>query len=363
MKILFVFEQIDLHEVHLVRGLSQGLDVEVDVLCSMQGHNHRLLSDLGIPVERSQYRSKVDFAAINRIREKLEEGAYDIVHAFTSRALANVLWAVRRLVTRPQVVMFRGIMDRVKRFDPATWMTYYHPNLTAVSCISDSARRGLEASRVQAELRTIHLGIDRSWFERPQHHTSAKLPIPEGAFAVGCVANIRPVKGIDLLLQAATRLTKYTDIHWLLIGSLDDQRVAELANDPRIVDRVHLLGFRSDVEQLVRQLDLFVMPSRKEGLSKSLMEAMGQRVCPIISDVGGMPELVRHQQDGLVFAKEDVAGLTEAIETLYTNHALRDRYAQSAQQRIFHDFSTQQMIDKTHHLYQDILSRPIRQAA
>ncbi len=363
MKTLLAFGTIDLHEVQLVLGLAAKPDVSIHVMCNTNCPNSQRLVAAGVDVEHLDCRNKLDRSAIKQLKKKLASGKCDIVQTFTSRILANTLWAVRGLPQPPKVVSFRGVMGRLSRFDPATWLTYLNPRLAAVSCISEAARQGLIDSRVRAKLRTIHLGLDESWFADYHQPSLTNCGIPAGAFTVGCVANIRPVKGIDLLLRSALDLVKHREIHWVLVGEVRDKQVQRLAADPRLAGRVHPLGFREDGAELAGSFDVFVMPSRQEGLSKSLMEAMAQGVCPVITDVGGMPELVRHERDGLVVPKENVPALTAAIEALYHNAQLRHNLSESARQRILRDFSTQKMIDETYRFHQELLDNTTRRAA
>ena len=122
--------------------------------------------------------------------------------------------------------------------------------------------------------------------------------IPKDAFVVGAVANMRPVKGLDILLRAAQELTDLRDLHLLLVGAVQDSRVSTLAADHRIADRTHLVGPRPDGGSYTGLMDVYVSPSRMEGLSMLIMEAMAQEVSLVVSDVGGNTELIRDQVDG-----------------------------------------------------------------
>ncbi len=117
-----------------------------------------------------------------------------------------------------------------------------------------------------------------------------------------------------------------------------------------------LTGYRDDAVELVSGADLFVMPSRREGLCRALLEAMSQGVCPIVSNAGGMKEAVRHGVDGLVTPAEDVQALADAIRSLYQQRQRISEYGESAKQRIVDFFSPQKVADQTIELYQRVLS-------
>jgi glycosyltransferase involved in cell wall biosynthesis len=191
--------------------------------------------------------------------------------------------------------------------------------------------------------------------ERPGRRGLLQFDVPEKAFVVGSIANMRAVKGIDILLRAAMRVADL-DIYWLLMGNVHDPLVRKLAGDPRIRDRVRLVGFRPRASELISGADLFVMPSRAEALCQALLEAMCQGVCPIVSDAGGMKEVVRHEQDGLVVPRENPAALADAIRSLYHDRTRMSRFAVSSRQRVLDTFSVEKLALRMLQMYREELS-------
>ena len=177
---------------------------------------------------------------------------------------------------------------------------------------------------------------------------------------MGAVANMRPVKGLDILLRAAQELTDLRDLHLLLVGAVQDSRVSTLAADHRIADRTHLVGPRPDGGSYTGLMDVYVSPSRMEGLSMSIMEAMAQEVSLVVSDVGGNTELIRDQVDGLVVPRDDSTALAHAIRRLYDSPQLRRKLTSSAQQRIADEFCGPKWTDRLYRAYCDLVDQPCR---
>jgi glycosyltransferase involved in cell wall biosynthesis len=169
------------------------------------------------------------------------------------------------------------------------------------------------------------------------------------------MGTFRRVKGADILLRAAIQCGELRDTYWLLIGKVVDPEIHELADDPRIRARVRLIGHRRDGAELVSGADLFVMPSRAEALCQSLLEAMQQGVCPIVSDAGGMKEVVRHGKDGLVVPIENVNALAKAVKTLNADRSTMARYAASARKRLDESFTPQRVADHCLNVYRRLL--------
>lgn len=338
--------------VRLLRELSAVGGLELTVLsapCDLSTLDHETI---GARREAYQPRSKLDPRAILQVRRLVKEVRPDLIHAFHPKPLANALLATIGLKPSPKIVSFRGISRVPSRLDPGDLVTYLHPRVAAHACESDAVRQAMIAGGVPSErcFTTYHCIRDRT-YARPGREGLLPWGIPPEAFVVGTVANIRPVKGIDILLRAALECIDLADMYWLLIGSVADRRVVRLAEDRRLRDRVRLLGFRSDAPDLISGADLFVMPSRQEALCVALLEAMHQQVCPIVSDAGGMKEVVRDGQDGLVVAKQNVDALAQAIRALYHDRDRLRRLAHSAGQRVADFCSPAQMARRTVQLY------------
>jgi glycosyltransferase involved in cell wall biosynthesis len=172
-------------------------------------------------------------------------------------------------------------------------------------------------------------------------------------FVVGTVAVLRPVKGVDILLESAIRLEN-PNLRWAVIGCGDDPATNELAQHPKLAKDLRMLGRINAAANFIHAFDLFVMPSRSEGLCRSLIEAMEQGLPSIVSDAGGMKELIRHGKDGLVVPKENSAALADAIQCLYEDEPLRRSMGDSARVRVAELCSAKIFVDRLEAIYQRV---------
>jgi glycosyltransferase involved in cell wall biosynthesis len=309
--------------------------------------------------------AKLSLRAAWQLRQAMATLQPDIVHAFYGRALAHVVIAATGLRNRPRIVSFRGITSRLSRLNAADWISYRHPLVDAHACESEAVRQsliesGIDANRCWVTYNTMRMAPVR----RPGRAELQQFGIPADAFVVGTIATMRRVKGIDILLRAAAECADLEDMHLLLFGQVLDAEVRELALNPLICDRVRLVGHRSDASELISAADIFVMPSRSEALCQALLEAMHQGVCPVVSDAGGMREVVRHGQDGIVFPSENVAALVDIIRTLHSDRTLVSRCAASARERMAAGFTPQRMAERCLTMYRSLCDhRGSREAA
>lgn len=282
-------------------------------------------------------RAKLDLRAALRLRRWIEAQRPDLVHAFSPKALAAVVLATVGMREPPVIVSFRGISTPPSRLDPANHLTFLSRRVRAHACESDAVAGGLIAAGVAAaRCHTIYNCV-----HQPEPLTSAaraeirsRLGLPADAFVVGTIAHVRPVKGTDLMLRAGLACGDLADVRWLVIGAVADRRVERLSQDPRWRGRLHMAGRVDGAGDLAGALDVFVMPSRHEGLCRALLEAMAAGTCPVVSDAGGMKEMVRHGRDGLVVPREDVAALAAAIRSLHADRGRLAGFASSARLRV-----------------------------
>lgn len=355
MKVLIVSAHVDLPEAHIFVGLAQR-GVSFRVWCEPSSPHQEMLRNAGIIVEHHTFRSRFDFKATRSLRREIADSvpAYDIVHFFSNRALSNGLIACWSL---PQItVAYRGTVGHLSRFDPLSWLTYLSPRLNGIVCVSAAVERFLSGLGIaDKKLRTIHKGHRVEWYATPSSSRQT-LNIPDGAPVIACAANFRPVKGGQYLIESFLALDHSFDAHLLLIGDVRDPAVTKLLNVNGGNTRIHALGFRKDVSSLIGIANIFVMPSvDREGLPKAVIEAMAKGVPPVVTSVGGLPELVEEGVSGLLVPPRSASHLTAALSRLLQDVELRTKLGRGAVARIEGAFSVERSIEHTFNWYRELI--------
>jgi len=352
-RILFIGEGLDLPESHLLRGLKNA-GHHVELMVRPGCANADALKEEGVHVHPLTLVRKVDFAGIRAIRSRLGEGQFDVMHTLLNRPLSNGLLASRGMAVKR--VAYRGIVGNLSRFNPGSWLTYLNPSVDRIVCVCHAVRKGLLAMRLPPERSvTIYKGHDVNWYHAADRASLARFGIPDDAFVIGSSANMRPRKGIHVLLEAAKNVRADRPVHFLLVGRIQDKLLSRTAMPAQLARRVHFTGFRLDAPALMGACDAIVLPSlKREGLARSVIEAMSQSVVPVVTDCGGSPELVRHQRDGLVVPPGDARALREALNLLLSDPGLRARMGASARTRIEKDFSIGSTVAEHIRLYESL---------
>ncbi|MPZ93387.1 MAG: glycosyltransferase [Propionibacteriales bacterium] len=274
------------------------------------------------------------------LRSLLAGGAFDVVHSHSPVVAA----AARLLAPRSTILVHteHNMWQRYRR--PTRWMnaaTFGRNALVwAVSAgVAESIKPPPGARRPPVSV-LVH-GIDTGAVRRrPGARRGAlrSLGLEEGPFTVGSVGNLTVKKDQSTLVAA---------LAWLR-AAVPDARLVLVGDGPRrqhLQDLVHSLGLggavtftgvRDDVLDLLPAFDVFALSSRHEGLPIALLEAMASGVSPVATSVGGVPEVITHERDGLLVPPGNAAALGEALHALAGDDARREAVAAAACERAGH---------------------------
>jgi glycosyltransferase involved in cell wall biosynthesis len=360
IKALCITEDPDRPTIATFVGLHRA-GVDITVVCPPDADSRTVLAAAGVKLLELKLGGLRDRPGTARLREELVRGGYDVLHVFSNRALESGIAAVRGLPVK--LIAYRGIVGNVSFLSPISWLRFLNPRIDRIVCVCNAVRDYFLSMR-PAFLRmpaerpvTIYKGHSLDWYRTAPAQLGA-LGIPADAFVAVCVANYRPRKGIEVLVDALAALPRDWPVHVLLVGRMDDPRLrAKIAASP-VKERVHVAGHRRDAPAIVAACDVFVLPSiKREGLSRSLIEAMAYRIAPIVTASGGSPEVVTDGECGLVVPVRDPGALARAIGRLYENPDLRKRLGAAARDRIGARFRIEQTIERTLELYREITGR------
>jgi len=183
------------------------------------------LNRSGVDIQLLRLNGRMDRRAIRTIRTTVQTQKFNLVHCLrNNRPIANTLLALRG--ARIPIVCYRGTMGNLSKWDPGSRLTYLSRRLDRIVCVSDAVRNDLLTLHLSPErLVTIYKGHDPAWYNSPTVDLS-EFGIPEHAFVVGCTANMRPLKGADVLIQSVRHLKSDRPIHFLLVGEVRDSRIS-----------------------------------------------------------------------------------------------------------------------------------------
>ena len=349
----------DLPEAHIYSELPR-LGIRLTLFHSAKADPGKIkpVRDAGADCVEIEFRNRLDFAASYALRRELRRRPCDLIYATVNKPLAAVLRATIGF-PRVKVVGYRGTIGHLSRLDPASWLTYFHPGLDHVVTVSDAVRRYFTQNLrfPESKVTRIYKGHDAEWYR--SQTTDYKIPESlRDLTIVSFAGQIRHVKGVNYLLDAMAFIPPERKIGLLLLGRIKDadlgRRImhAEL-EDPRIV----YAGFRKDVTAIVGKTDIAVMPTvEREGLAKAVIEAQALGVPAIVTDVGGLPEIVRDGETGLVVPPRDARALANAILALAGDPDHRRAMGAAAVHRVAEVFDYRESARQLARLFEELLS-------
>lgn len=359
----------------IVRGLDRK-KYEPYIIGRMEGEWTNVLQSIpdvhivDIPALRREVSLFNDVRSIFQIKKFCEENHIDILHTHSSKPgvvgrLGGTFGKAKAIVHTIHGFSFHEFMPRWKRllfiliersmyFFTTVLLLYSEQNKITANKLRIRAKRSVE---------TFYYGIDYSSFEETpdKRLLRSSLGLNDNDYVIGFSGRFSEQKALHILISAFAKLySRHPEIRLLLVGDGPLRKSLEAqARALGIQSAVHITGFRSDVPQLLRVMNLFVMTSLWEGLSRSLVEAMYAKLPVVATNVGGTSDAVRNDETGWLIEPNDVEDAARAILEAIENPSLAEQYAKRAYEWARTTFEVSKMHSRMDELYTKILPRNI----
>ncbi len=354
----------------LARHLAhRGEDVEVGCLDSVGILGERLRAQ-GIPVVSFARRPGKDLSVAWRIAAHLRRTKVDVVHAhqipaYVYGSLARVLYPVPLIFTEHGRHL-PDVASRARRLFNA----WFEPRIARSFAVSETVKEALV--RVEgfppARIEVLRNGVDLDRFHVEPDSLELRrcFGIPANVRVVGSVGRLDAAKNHRVLLRALHRLrVDMPDVHLAIVGDGPERRNLEmLAQNLELTTRVHFLGERHDVERLLPMFGVFALGSLNEGTPLTVLEAMAAGKAIVATAVGGVPEILTHEEDALLVDLSCTSSepsleerFASAIQRVLRHEELRDRLGRSARSRAVREHSEAAVCERYRKTYKQLLER------
>ncbi|MFP5299348.1 MAG: glycosyltransferase [Actinomycetota bacterium] len=304
-----------------------------------------------------------DVRAYRELRRIVGRG-FDLVHTHTAKAGTLTRRAAIASKKRPVVVhTFHGhVLDGYFSAPVREIFLRVERRLAdrtdALIAVSEHIRDELLELGIgrREQWRVIPLGFDLSpllEIEGPSGALRASIGVDEGVPFVGVLGRLAPIKDHETLLRAIARVD---GVHLAVLGDGDRrQRIEALRAELGLEDRVHMVGWWTDVASAVADLDVVVLTSRNEGTPVSLIEASAAAKPVVSTDVGGVRAVVDDGVTGLLMPAGDVDGICEALDRLLADVDLRAKMGAAGRERVRDRFDKARLLSDIKALYGELL--------
>lgn len=233
---------------------------------------------------------------------------------------------------------------------------YNHHRIQAIICVSEVIQDIL-TSQVQhpQKLEVVHSGIDLDRFSGIQLQGKLRQAwqVPEDRWLIGNTSAIADHKDYFTFVDTAEYLlNQKLKAHFFIIGSGPEKaQIQQYITEKGLRDHIHLTGFREDLPSLLPELDCYLMSSKTEGLGTSILDAFAAGVPVVATQAGGIPEMVIHEETGLLAPIGNPEALGKAVLRLLENAEIRNQIIKGAAHKV-EDFSKEKMAERTLGVYQ-----------
>ncbi len=308
----------------------------------------------------------VTFKGLKRyfgLAREVKEKKVDILHTYFEGA---DIWGtlLAKLTGIPVVVSSKRDMGFSKNKKILLAYRFINPFITKIISVSEAVKKQVHVQEKTSlnKIVTIYNGLDINKFNNVKHNSTLKkeLNLSSSSAIVGLLANISPVKGIEYLIYAASKVLKqFHDVQFIIIGSCipSDENLAHFSKLKTLVKELKLennfffIGSRKDIPAILSIIDISVLSSLSEGFSNAIIESMAAAKPLVVTDVGGNSEAVINKKTGFVVPPYDSDRLAQAISILLNNPKLGKTMGEVGRKRAEQVFSIETMINRIENLY------------
>ncbi|MCE5228657.1 glycosyltransferase family 4 protein [bacterium] len=320
------------------------------------GHLTLLAMQAGVAASNWALKSLANPCLLRRMGKFLRAGRYDIVHCYGLRAELLTRWPASRLGI-PVISGVHSIDPWRKR--PHVWLDRMTAGaVTAWVAVAEAVKQ----SRVKREhfpadrIHVVYNGIPDAPPPTGDDKRGARerLGIDQAAPVLAMIANVREAKGYPDLIEAMVQLReKHPNIVCLCAGRDDSGgEIPKLAEARGVGGAMRWLGFVNDPGEILAAADVAVLSSHWEGCPINILESMRAARATVSTNVGGIPELIENDREGLLVDPKKPADLAAAIDRVLCDPLLRENLAQSAREKFAAKFTISTMVEELTKLYE-----------
>jgi glycosyltransferase involved in cell wall biosynthesis len=331
---------------------------------------------IGIETVPLRMRGRWDLTPARHLAHVVRESGIDLLHSHQARNTLLARLAARMsgrpLVTHVHSPQFRESTHRLANVVVGTVDRALAHETRRFICVSESLGRELRRQRIDpSRIRVVPNGVEAATATTPSERDAVRseLGLPDSTFAIAMIANFRPRKGADVLIDAFARVAATgLDACLYLVGEPFREHGRDYGETLRGVvaasgaaDRIVFTGFVEDPGRIVRGFDVMVLPSRfGEGMPMVLLEAMVRAIPVVSTPVEGTAEVIAPGENGELVPVDDAGALATVLLQLAREPARRARLAAAGRETVLARYTTDVMARGIESVYDELVARPAK---
>ncbi|HRH22834.1 MAG TPA: glycosyltransferase family 4 protein [Candidatus Paceibacterota bacterium] len=299
-----------------------------------------------------------DFIVLYKLIRLTQKERPDIIHVNSSKtgglgALAGRLCGIQKTIFTSHGWPFnedRSFLQKKALFF-FSWLTSLFSH-TTITVSNKDYLLGQAMPWVKNKMTLVYNGIALPHYKN-REEARKELSLPSDAFVVGTIAELHKNKGYEYLLRGfATFAKNHPEALLVSIGGGEEkEQLEKRVQEYSLEKQVRFLGFVKDASRLLSALDIFTLTSVKEGLPYVLIEAGYAGLPTIATSVGGIPEIITHEKEGLIVPPKNTEAIATALEYYYSHREIARVHGNTLKEKVMRQFSQEHMVAETKKVY------------
>lgn len=306
----------------------------------------------------ASFRGSADLNTSYKISKLCKKFNIDIMHAHTSHAHAAALYS-KYLLNKSLLILHRRVSFPIKT-NLVSRFKYRSSHICKIICVSKDVQRVLTIGTKQSDKTiVIYDAVNTNRFQtNVQYKTSfrERYSLPESQFIIANTAALAPEKDYRTFIKTAEKCIKNgLDAVFLIVGAgSEKEEIERYIRKKELTKNVFMLGFVSDIHDVLKHTDLILVTSKKEGLGSSILDSFYMRTPVVATATGGIPEIVKHHETGLLAHIADHHTLANHIQTLLKDSEITNNIIESAYSLVTEKYLIKNTVEQTEYIYLQI---------
>ena len=313
-------------------------------------------------------KNKFDLAGFCKTMKSLKSGRFQILHVHLTNIysptliyLVGKVAGIKTIITTPHSLYPLKKSNPVLECIQMKYLSHFNSKIIGV-CATNSEllkNKHIPSLKVVTIKNGIELNQNKLAAQSSKYDIKKEFSLKDNSQVVGTVAALTPLKGIDYFIKACKEVVNgLPNVVFFVVGEgLEMPALQKLTHDSGLDDHIIFTGFRKDSDILLSQFDLFVLPSLTESLPTTILEALALKTPVIATNVGGVGEIIKHNETGLLVSAGDSSKLAEAITILLRDRKKARQLAEAGLELVQKEHNHNRMIQQTCDLYSSLVNQ------
>lgn len=357
------------HVLTLLENLKK-LNIDVELLCIMEGIFTEEARELGIPVTIIPQTKRYDLSVNKKILDYINSCGCDLVHCHGARANYISLF-IMHSVKVPMITTLHSdykldFKDNVRKqmfYTPIN--SYALRRFDHILCVTQAFKnmlidRGFKGDRIEVIYNGIDFKPELEYLDKERFYDRLHIKYNPNKKYIGIAARLYAVKGVDVFLKAANVLAKRCDnIDFVVLGDGDMWDTCQsYVKDNNLEGRVYMAGQIMNsvvMNSFYKHIDVNTLSSYSESFPYALLEGARMKKATVATAVGGIPEMIESGKSGYLVPSGDYEAMADRFEELCNNDELRLKMGEAFYDRALNNFSVEPMANTHINIYNKII--------